>query len=510
VRYALLLKALGATIQLPAFADVAANFVGVDQVVGPDDPPPQFDYYVSLLSLPRIFGTDISSIPANIPYLRGVPEKIAQWSPRIAAEDQELKVGLVWSGNAARRGDRDRSMTLRALAPFGEVRGVRWFSLQKGSREEEAGSPPAGFGWVNLGPELATWGDTAAVISQLDLVICVDTAVAHLAGALGKPTWLMLPTPGEWRWLESREDTPWYPQMRLFRQNQPGNWDEVVERVKQALKRQVADMGSATAPRTVGSATSTPISTAAQWPISRSRCRPNLSAVTETRYGSLQYLPSEPLVGPSIGWYGEYLQPQLNLLARFLQPGATMMEVAAGVGTHALFAAATLGPKGHLFLYESRREQRRILTQNLAANGYSNVTVIEGQLRGELAREPQEMSPRDHAETIDELQLEHLTCMKINAEAAALTVLDGAVETLWRLRPILFISLSNESLLNETATGVREYGYRCWRMTTPLFNRDNFNCRDEDIFAGGTAVALFALPEEIETDVAIDGCVELS
>ncbi len=222
---------------------------------------------------------------------------------------------------------------------------------------------------MDLGPELEDFSDTAAVISQLDLVICVDTAVAHLAGALGKPVWVMVAQPADFRWLEGREDSPWYPTMRLFRQSRRGDWSDVMERVKAALEERVRGGPAAMPAKTEREAGAS--SARCRGPARRSSTRAigrGLSAVAETRVGILQYLPDEPMVGDAIGWYGEYLQPQLDLLARIVRPGATMLEVGAGVGAHAVFLGRMLGEAGHLFLYESRPVLQRILRQNLAAN----------------------------------------------------------------------------------------------------------------------------------------------
>ncbi len=239
---------------------------------------------------------------------------------------------------------------------------------------------------MDLGPELQDFCDTAAAISQLDLVICVDTAVAHLAGALGRPVWLLLPRPADWRWLEEREDSPWYPTMRLFRQRRRGDWGDVLERVAAALERWTAGEEAKLTPR-ANRAAPAPSSLephADQWPPAGHR--PGFSAVAETRAGILQYLPDQPDVGAAIGMYGEVLQTQLNLLTRLLRPGSTVLEAGAGVGAHALAIAAALGPAGHLLLYETRPVVRRILQQNLVANGIGNVTVMRRGLG--LATDP--------------------------------------------------------------------------------------------------------------------------
>src|SRR5207253_4990730 len=174
--------------------------------------------------------------------------------------------------------------------------------------------------------------------------------------------------------------------------------------------------------------------------------RPGMSAVAETRMGILQYLPDEAVAGKSIAWYGEYLQPQLDLLARLIRPGATVLEADAGVGAHAVFLGKALGAAGHLFLYEPRPVVQRILQQNLAANRVLNVTLMRRALGRRSAGEDAgsgEAAPAGVTETLDELQLERLDWLKINEGTLALEVLDGATDTLWRLRPLLFIAAAD-------------------------------------------------------------------
>jgi FkbM family methyltransferase len=354
----------------------------------------------------------------------------------------------------------------------------------------------------------------------VDLVLCVDTAVAHLAGALGKPVWLMLPRPADFRWMEGREDSPWYPTMRLFRQSRRDHWEEVVERVKAALQERLrgeiaAPLPHAAAPRLMARPP------AVVRPGIPAGHRPGFSAVAETRVGILQYLPDEAWVGESLGWYGEYLQPQVDLLTRLIRPGATVLEADAGIGAHAVFLGKALGAAGHLFLYEPHPVVQRILQQNLGANRVMNVTLMRRALGrpgagaeatsggAELAAAAGPSSPVV-TETLDELQLERLDWLKINDSAHAHEVLDGATDTLWRLRPLLFLAAADEPALTELARRAQAFSYRCWRMETALFNPDNFNRRDTDIFSGRTTLALLAIPEEIDVDIALDECVELS
>ncbi len=200
-------------------------------------PLPAFDLYCHLLTLPRIFGTTLANIPQDVPYLRADAQDAGRWQRRIAEHSRIAKIGLAWAGSPTHKKDRNRSMKLATLAPLGRVPGVRFISLQKmdAATDGEGKTPPAALELLDWTQELKDFADTAALIANLDLVIAVDTAVAHLAGAMGKPVWTLLPFYADWRWLLQREDSPWYPTMRLFRQSSPGDWDSVVTRLAQAL-----------------------------------------------------------------------------------------------------------------------------------------------------------------------------------------------------------------------------------------------------------------------------------
>lgn len=248
-RYLPLLKAQGAAritlVCHPDLQALLATLAGVDAVVaaGAAALPAGHDYWCYPLSLPHLCGTELASIPAAIPYLHALPERLARWAPRLPAAG--LRVGLAWRGNPAFENDADRSLpSLDLLAPLGGIAGVRLVSLQKGAGAEEARQPPPGLALVDLGSAVDDFADTAAIVAQLDLVICVDSAVAHLAGALGTPCWVLLPDyKADWRWLTARDDSPWYPQrMRLLRQPRPGDWAAVIEELRAALAAQALRM----------------------------------------------------------------------------------------------------------------------------------------------------------------------------------------------------------------------------------------------------------------------------
>jgi len=160
---------------------------------------------------------------------------LQSWRQNLADRATGLKVGLAWAGNPAFNGDRTRSITLDRLSPLANVPGPAFYSLQKGDAQRQVDHPPAGLSLINLALELHDFADTAAVMCLMDLIITTDTSVAHLAGALGRPVWLMLQFVPDWRWLLDRTDNPWYPSMRLFRQQERGDWNGVISRVVQAL-----------------------------------------------------------------------------------------------------------------------------------------------------------------------------------------------------------------------------------------------------------------------------------
>lgn len=238
-RYLPMLEDFGARVVLECAAGLVPlleGFPGLDGIhARPKEPSLRApaDLHVQLLDLPLLFGTTAETIPADIPYVHADPARAARWADRIGAEG--TRVGLVWSGNPRNRANRRRAMPLAALAPLAAVDGIRLFSLQKGPAAEELGS--AGFDIDDIASDFSDFADTAAAIASLDLVITVCTSVAHLAGAMGAPTWTMLHKVPDWRWLPRAGTSPWYPGMRLFYQETAGDWDGVVARIAEEMKR---------------------------------------------------------------------------------------------------------------------------------------------------------------------------------------------------------------------------------------------------------------------------------
>ncbi len=230
----------------------------VDEVVPLFEHPTDFDIHAPLMSLPYILKTNIDTVPDEIPYIWANEQLIAQWAEKLSS-DKNIKVGICWNGNsnyrtaALRAVVAAKSIPLKKFARLGQVEGVSIYSLQKETGMTQLNELPEGFDLKTFGNDWDTdhgrFMDTVAIMKNLDLMITVDTSIAHLSAALGVPTWVFIPNPPDWRWMVNRDDSPWYPyNMRLFRQDEMDNWDPVMERVAQELEKFVASRHSESAP----------------------------------------------------------------------------------------------------------------------------------------------------------------------------------------------------------------------------------------------------------------------
>jgi tetratricopeptide (TPR) repeat protein len=241
VRYAPLLVARGANVLLvvqPPLQTLIGSVPGVSGVFVDGEPLPAFDVHCPLLSLPLAFGTELATVPANIPYLRPYAERTAKWQSSLPRNGR-LRVGICWAGGREHLNNHSRSIPLDGFASMLSVSGLDFVSIQKEVSETDAAILRQ-HGVAQLGQQFADFADTAAVVDMLDLVIAVDTSVAHLAGAMGKPAWVLVPFASDWRWLRERTDSPWYPTMRLFRQTALGDWSGPLEQLRKQLSDAVS------------------------------------------------------------------------------------------------------------------------------------------------------------------------------------------------------------------------------------------------------------------------------
>jgi tetratricopeptide (TPR) repeat protein len=198
---------------------------------------PAYGAFCALSGLPRLAGTRVDTVPAPIPYLHAEPARIAHWADRLDGLVPRgfRRIGVIWAGRPTHNNDRNRSVQLADFAPITQVPGIALLALQKGPRTDQAGAYYGRAPLINIGAEIADYDDTMAILENLDLLVTVDTSAAHLAGAMGRPVWIMLPHAPDWRWLLDRADTPWYPSARLFRQQSARTWDAVMRTIATEL-----------------------------------------------------------------------------------------------------------------------------------------------------------------------------------------------------------------------------------------------------------------------------------
>jgi tetratricopeptide (TPR) repeat protein len=237
VRYAQLVAERGRRVVLevqPPLKRLLKNLPGIDQVIAQGEALPEFDLHCPLMSLPLAFGTTLETIPGQSAYVRADGAEVEAARRRWKGEG--LRVGIAWAGNPQQRSDDQRSMPLRSLLPLMEVPGVSWFSLQKGPGAQQMQGLREEFAVADASSACRDMAESAGLIATLDLVISVDTSIAHLAGAMGAAVWVALPRLADWRWMDECEDSPWYPTARLFRQKSSGDWRALVERMREELQ----------------------------------------------------------------------------------------------------------------------------------------------------------------------------------------------------------------------------------------------------------------------------------
>ena len=241
-RYVPRVAALGARVILEvpsALLRLMEGLEGVSMIVPRGADIPAFDIHCPIMSLPLAFKTRLDTIPDTIPYLQVPKEDIGHWHAKLG--NGGFKVGIAWAGSTAFKQDRDRSITLKNILPVCSVQGPKYFSIQKLLRDGDVAILHANPQILQLGEDLADFQETAAAMMSLDLIISSDTSIVHLAGALGKPVWVLLPFKPDWRWLLDRSDSPWYPTARLFRQRQRGDWVSVTNEVRSELEKLVRE-----------------------------------------------------------------------------------------------------------------------------------------------------------------------------------------------------------------------------------------------------------------------------
>ncbi len=488
LRYARLLEALGARVllrPLPGVEAIARTVPGIHRVLRPDEDEP-FDFYVHAMTLPRVFGTEVETVPQLGPYVFAERDRLDRWRDAVAGDG--LKVAIVWAGSPDHQLDRYRSVPVDVLGPLFAMQGVRFFSLQKGRPESEMSRLPNTV--AELGTGIRDFGDTAAILAHVDLAICVDTSVAHLAGAMGRDVWMLNARPGDWRWWGEQETTPWYPTMRIFRQAERNQWEGVIADVARALAaRRDGDGAKTRMPAGVDAMSADDIALRYP-PLSPERQAEGfspVSAVVETRFGVVQYRPRGGPRDIALRWYGEYLSEHLRVIGPLVPAGGVVVEGGAQEGLHALALSAKVGVQGDVIACEDDPILRGMLRANVVANAARNITVMPGGLN------------------LDEMRLERLDLLKTAGDDALRSALASGVQTLWRTRPAVLAADLSRTAIDAAAPALRDAGYRCWYWRTPIHERDDFNRREQDITQGAWSEAIVALPEEAALTIDVSG-----
>ena len=238
IRYVPMVRARGAgkivVVTNRPIANLVRTVQGIDEVYVKGEPLPKTQSQCPIVSLPLKFQTKPETIPARVPYISVDPQMVAWWRQRLSVSSDVKNVGIAWAGSAVNKNDRNRSARLSDFSPLAGVANVRFINLQMGQPAKQLASPPAGLKIDDATADVRDFND-AALIAQLDLVITVDTSICHVAGALARPVWTLVPLVPDWRWLLDRDDTPWYPTMRLFRQTRRGDWSDAMARVREQL-----------------------------------------------------------------------------------------------------------------------------------------------------------------------------------------------------------------------------------------------------------------------------------
>jgi len=338
LRFAPLVKALGGRVVFeckPELYRLLQSAPGIDQLIVRGDPFPYFDLQCPLLSVPGLIGTTVDTIPHDVPYLKAPAGLIEKFKPLLARAGNRLKVGIVWSGSVTFQGNALRSTQLYRFLELLRVPNIHLFSLQMGPRREQLKKFDISALVTDVTPLIEDFADTAALIQQLDLVVMTDSSVSHLTGALNCPVWNLLCYVTDWRWFENREDSPWYPSMRLFRQTSYNDWDDVFQRVVDALREHVGQK--------------TNVSGASASACSDTTTIPVLKSAFHTESGRPRFempIPSHYLndAGVSFLWkhessFGGYEYPSRKFFDEHLEPGDVFLDVGAHWGIFSLSAA---------------------------------------------------------------------------------------------------------------------------------------------------------------------------
>ena len=482
---------------------------------------PPFDLQSALMSLPCRMGTTLENVPADMPYIRPPQEWAREWSIHFNLLSGR-KVGLVWSGGEAYGKQKLRSVHLKQLAPLFEIGGIHWVSLQKGEPAQQIAEEGLSGRIFDPMGEVRDFADTAAIIAALDLVISVDTSVLHLAGAMGKPVWLLNRFDTDWRWMLEREDSPWYPTMRIFRQTALNDWEPVMPRVARALADWVAM--PPTPPLELPPEIQDRVKSKAKTRLFAEQIFGSGAMdyrLVSSRHGWMLANPKDIYIGQALLAYGEFSEFEARLLHRCLLKPGRVVEVGANMGGHTIALAKASAARGEeMVVFEPQPVIFQNLCANLALNGLRNVRAwpfacgdetgmlsFAGQNYcalgnfGAVSMSAAEEGPgRVTAPCVrldDFLGEGAVALIKIDVEGFELAVLRGADETLSHHRPVLYVENDRPGNSQALIEWLWSRAYRLFWHIPPLFNPENFFGQPLNHYDKTASYNMLCLPQEL-------------
>ncbi len=508
-RYAVVLKQryacrVAMSVLRPAIP-LLKRVAGIDELTAIGDPLPVTDYWLPLMSIAGALGhVRPEQFPSGAPYLSVDEARVSRWRETLAAYPG-VKIGVGWAGSPDFAADRYRSLSLaELLAPFARFRNLHFISLQKGEGAKQL-SLIDGLGpVVDFGERLdadAPFLDTAAIMKNVDLVLTSDTSIAHLAGGLGVPLWLLLGKVPDWRWLLERDDSPWYPTARLFRQTAVGDWGPLFTRVADAMAERFPAIQRKT-------------------PAEMRLAIAGNNRLVRGRHGLLLYNRHDAYIGKSIESYGEFSEGEHELFRQIVHPGDVAIEAGANIGSLTVPLAKLVGASGRIIAFEPQRSVFQLLCANVALNSLENVEChwkAVGAAAGEivvpvldlgqtanfggLGLGEYQRGERVPVATIDSLELPRCAFIKADVEGMELEVFRGAVRTLERCQPILYFENDRQEKSPALLAFLLERGYRLYWHLPRMFVQDNYFANSENVFGSIVSVNVLGIPPKTKSNV---------
>lgn len=513
-RYHDVLRGMGAKVLLFTYEQLALLMIkqGAHEVYTAPEDVGTYDYWIGDASLPYRLGAVFGG-PSymDTPYISPEWNRTVGYS-KLIENYKGLRVGLCWRGNPKHTSDRFRSIPFEAIKPLLDVKGnVRFYSFTGDDKES---------GLLNMLDYVHDVADTAAAINAMDMVITCDTLVGHLAGAMGKPVWVLLGTPWDWRWGLKGDSTPWYKSMTLFRNTSPRQWEAVIDEVVKKLNPSINP--DKVVPRIAPGIEETESSVVTEAPATEgpvdARFGHDLTVADVCRYGNMFWPDNDRWVGRSLDLYGEFSESEVAMLRQVLKPGSIIIEAGAEIGGVTVGLADAVGERGIVVAFEPQphyfdylfenAKMRRIYPINAALgaeDGFLDIACVEKCkvfAHGMKQDAPDKFQARkvsidsfcfdaDFLSNHDKVAL-----IKVDVDGMEHEILKGAEKTIDRCRPVLYVEYDKPDEYREMIPWIHGKGYRIYEHQARLYNKDNFKANPVNVFGRTVSLMLLCIPNE--------------